>query len=433
MLRRTLKDDEIRLYKEQMEALNIFQQRLDDIWKSARWITNVASNARDRHINCGLPLGVLFAYSEAPETTPDNGEEQQSDNSDPDAAEDNSDVGYHSDQSIDKAGSSAPQPVLPFVSVQPAVANPTYDFPNVGENTTATDSSSMYVNLQSTTSNAWCSTPSTPTGFTTAQPWPTTPTSHSPNSYLQPRFAANRRHLVPATLERANSDPNALQYGGSKPLSPLVRHSHDHEYVNCQETPHSSDSESTISIGASRHQTVSDTEAVLKSRRSEPRLEDLSAIDQLYVQSQRPPQMVRSSTASPTTTMTPTAGSSRASSNTPLANGVVRVYAAYPCGLARGTSVKLQITPKTTAKEVVALVVQQLNKAVQMKALPGPIYSEQDWVDFCLVAVIGARERCLRDDFAPLQLQNPWAKGRLFVRRRDNLLAALEFGNEAKV
>uniref|UniRef100_A0A914VJC8 Uncharacterized protein n=1 Tax=Plectus sambesii TaxID=2011161 RepID=A0A914VJC8_9BILA len=160
MLRRTLKDEEIRLYKEQMDALNIFQQRLDDIWKSARWITNVASNARDRHINCGLPLGVLFAYSEVPETTSDNPEEAQSDHSDPDVAEDNSDVGYHSDQSIDKAGSSAPIPIVPSVSVQAAIANPTYDFPNVAENSASVNSNSMYVNLQSTGgSNAWCSTP----------------------------------------------------------------------------------------------------------------------------------------------------------------------------------------------------------------------------------------------------------------------------------
>jgi hypothetical protein len=27
------------------------------------------------------------------------------------------------------------------------------------------------------------------------------------------------------------------------------------------------------------------------------------------------------------------------------------------------------------------------------------------------------RERCLRDDFRPLHLQNPWKKGRLFVRQ----------------
>ncbi|CAB4058770.1 unnamed protein product [Lepeophtheirus salmonis] len=38
----------------------------------------------------------------------------------------------------------------------------------------------------------------------------------------------------------------------------------------------------------------------------------------------------------------------------------------------------------------------------------------------------GSRERCLRDDFHPLKLQNPWKKGRLFIRMKNDLLAAIE-------
>ena len=47
--------------------------------------------------------------------------------------------------------------------------------------------------------------------------------------------------------------------------------------------------------------------------------------------------------------------------------GILRVYGAYETGLAKGTSVKLHVTPRTTSREVVNLVVQQLNKAVRMK------------------------------------------------------------------
>lgn len=49
------------------------------------------------------------------------------------------------------------------------------------------------------------------------------------------------------------------------------------------------------------------------------------------------------------------------------------------------------------------------------------------------MVVIGARERMLRDDFCPLLLKEPWSHGRLFVRRRDDLLAAIDAGNEAFV
>ncbi|VDP16448.1 unnamed protein product [Onchocerca flexuosa] len=43
------------------------------------------------------------------------------------------------------------------------------------------------------------------------------------------------------------------------------------------------------------------------------------------------------------------------------------------------------------------------------------------------------RERRLRDDFPLMNLQNPWDEGRLFVRRRDSVLAALQRGNETAV
>jgi hypothetical protein len=106
--------------------------------------------------------------------------------------------------------------------------------------------------------------------------------------------------------------------------------------------------------------------------------------------------------------------------------GILRVFAAYETGLSKGTSVKLHVTPRTTSREVIDLVVQQLNRATRMRNPSGPFYSDEQLEEFCLVAVIGARERVLRDDYQPLTLQNPWTKGRLYVRLRSDLLAALE-------
>lgn len=111
-------------------------------------------------------------------------------------------------------------------------------------------------------------------------------------------------------------------------------------------------------------------------------------------------------------------------------SGIIQVYAAYETGLASGTSLKLHVTPRTTAREVVDLVVKQLNMAVVLKGKEGPIYPAEKLKNFCLVAVIGARERCLRDDFKPLQLQNPWKKGRLYVRQKHDVLAALEHSSK---
>lgn len=110
-------------------------------------------------------------------------------------------------------------------------------------------------------------------------------------------------------------------------------------------------------------------------------------------------------------------------------SSILHVIAAYQTGLASGTSLKLKCSHKTTAKEVIELVVKQLNMAVIMKGKEGPIYEAEKLDDFCLVAVIGARERCLRPDFKPLDLQNPWKKGKLFVRLKHDLLAAIEHSN----
>lgn len=122
----------------------------------------------------------------------------------------------------------------------------------------------------------------------------------------------------------------------------------------------------------------------------------------------------------------PTASNSKES----LAPGILQVFAAYETGLASGTSLKLHVSPRTTAREVVDLVVKQLNMAVVLKGKDGPIYTADKLTNFCLVAVIGARERCLRDDFKPLQLQNPWKKGRLYVRQKHDVLAALEHSSK---
>ncbi|XP_077527009.1 ankyrin repeat and fibronectin type III domain containing protein wide awake isoform X3 [Haemaphysalis longicornis] len=107
-------------------------------------------------------------------------------------------------------------------------------------------------------------------------------------------------------------------------------------------------------------------------------------------------------------------------SSSSLAPSVLRVYAAYESGLPPGTSIKLHVTAETTAREVVELVVRQLNTAVIAKGRTGPLYGDERLADFCLVAVVGSRERCLSGDFQPLKLQNPWTKGRLFVRLRNS-------------
>lgn len=121
------------------------------------------------------------------------------------------------------------------------------------------------------------------------------------------------------------------------------------------------------------------------------------------------------------------------SSGSEVKTNVLQVYAAYDTGLASGTSVRLNVTRDTCAREVIDLVIRQLNMAVILKGRDGPVYENDKLRSFCLVAVIGSRERCLRDDFKPLNLQNPWKSGKLFVRMKNDVLAAIERINSSSM
>lgn len=120
----------------------------------------------------------------------------------------------------------------------------------------------------------------------------------------------------------------------------------------------------------------------------------------------------------------------KSSSSDDKQSGILQVYTAYDTGLTKGTSLRLHVTSNTTAREVIDLVVKQLNMTILLKSRNGPIYPPDKLDNFCLVAVIGARERCLRDDFKPLQLQNPWKQGRLYIRQKHDLLAAIQQSNQ---
>jgi len=118
-------------------------------------------------------------------------------------------------------------------------------------------------------------------------------------------------------------------------------------------------------------------------------------------------------------------GHSSSSSGSPK-EGVVQIHTAVETSLPPGATVTLHITPSTRAGEIVKMVVQQLHKKCQNrdKSARWHNLSDEKIKDLCLVAVIGGQEKCFKDDFKPLQLQNPWRRGKLYLRLRSEALAA---------
>ena len=106
----------------------------------------------------------------------------------------------------------------------------------------------------------------------------------------------------------------------------------------------------------------------------------------------------------------------------------VKVYAAYQTGLENANHfIEIRMSSEIRARDVKNHLIQETNKEAHLKNPSAPLYTESDVLtNFCLVVVKGHRERVLRDDFYPINLQPPWNIGTLFVRKKKDILAALD-------
>lgn len=103
---------------------------------------------------------------------------------------------------------------------------------------------------------------------------------------------------------------------------------------------------------------------------------------------------------------------------------------------------QLCVTPGTSAREMVQLVVQEMN-AVSRRVLGTDgghaeqeqcvYYGVEQLKHFGLVLVLDSREKWLRDDFCPLELQNPWLRGKLCVRIKEYSPLALKHSRATTV
>ncbi|KAK7919712.1 hypothetical protein WMY93_010996 [Mugilogobius chulae] len=140
----------------------------------------------------------------------------------------------------------------------------------------------------------------------------------------------------------------------------------------------------------------------------------------------------------PARTLSEDSGTQRLTSPSPTAlrkgcHVTLRVYPQYRTGLPKDTCVKLCVTPGTSAREMVQLVVQEMN-SIARRLLGSSsdggdsepcadseciYYSPEQFKHFGLVLVLDNREKWLQDDFCPLELQNPWLRGKLCVRIKE--------------
>ncbi|KAL6095149.1 uncharacterized protein ACO6RY_16409 [Pungitius sinensis] len=148
----------------------------------------------------------------------------------------------------------------------------------------------------------------------------------------------------------------------------------------------------------------------------------------------------------PARTLSQDSGTQRLSSQSPAAlrkgcHSTLRVHPQYRTGLPKETSVKLCVTPGTSAREMVQLVVQEMNVVSRRMLGSGGggeqercvCYGPEQLKHFALVLVVDNREKWLQDDFCPLELQNPWLRGKLCVRIKEYSPLALKHSRATTV
>uniref|UniRef100_A0AAV2LAA5 Ras-associating domain-containing protein n=1 Tax=Knipowitschia caucasica TaxID=637954 RepID=A0AAV2LAA5_KNICA len=175
-------------------------------------------------------------------------------------------------------------------------------------------------------------------------------------------------------------------------------------------------------LSASHHQPYPHPSCPSASASPHKRLHRPSSVDRCC-----PPD--RPPLSSSARTLSEDSGTQRLTSPSALRKGchvTLRVYPQYCTGLPQDTCVKLCVTPGTSAQEMVQLVVLEMNSVARrlLRTSDGgdcecAYYSPEQLKHFGLVLVLDNKEKWLQDDFCPLELQNPWLRGKLCVRLKE--------------
>ncbi|XP_031777815.1 uncharacterized protein LOC100123939 isoform X2 [Nasonia vitripennis] len=414
--REAFSSSELSIAKDKLARLQDLQSQMNSVWKSARWLIDLITFARDRGTSSITSSGICVRYLLSLERNKGNSNSLkrsllQLPPRDPKLVKSSPGRGSWPGPSVDRSGCSQTNLLSTELSKSEQQL-PLGPYPRKGSNSSNCSSASEpYKSVSGCGSGGGSSNIHGPGSSGSLCPG-------TSNSATALGGSANSCRLPPSKSE------DTLHLGSKQyKQSPRNRSSATTSPLLGGSSHATSESSHSISSADEYPTTIKTSNRLHISKPT-------ASIASIASTEKQPLQQLQQSKLSPEDKEIENCTRASASTSVAPMPGILQVYAAYETGLASGTSLKLHVTGRTTAREVVDLVVKQLNMAVLLKGLEGPVYAQEDLANFCLVAVIGARERCLRDDFKPLQLQNPWKKGRLYVRQKQDVLAALEHSSK---
>ena len=420
--REAFSNQEMEEAQNQLTLLLDQQQVLEDNWKPIRWLLEVLPNARNKNYYCGLRFDHLTEWYANQTDIPDDTQF---------ISKEETELKFKRQDTTTLSQINASHPMKDGSSAS-ATGTLTYHDEEgdvVGgagksalNRTPTTRSDPLEFNLSSNKENEVRNFPRMAFA-TAAQSSQSTPSSSGQfvgvvPQQQQPQTAASSYNSLTYSQHSTNSSLSSTTTADPHQTGGAAYHSrHDLHSQHQQPQPYYENQPGLAAASSSSRQYQR------KQSTSLERPAFKQSYDPRVAQSGRFSNMPRGQQQGLESGVSPQLNATRSLSPEP---NILQVFAAYDTGLASGTSVKLNVTHTTSAREVIDLVIKQLNMAVILKGKDGPIYENDRLKNFCLVAVIGNRERCLRDDFKPLNLQNPWKKGKLFVRMKNDLLAAIE-------
>ncbi|XP_056593915.1 ankyrin repeat and fibronectin type-III domain-containing protein 1 isoform X1 [Triplophysa dalaica] len=399
-LREAFSETELLAAKQKHQQVEDYVQHLEDLWRDARWMA-VLQSARYKHQNSGASLGWIIDFSKEsiPEKTP----------------------------------STSSQPsYLPSPAPSPDTTRKHNDSQGLSDE----DTSEVFLAADSNFNS------SVPTSTRELDLLPPSPTSFRSVSSAHP----------PSSPRSSLSQPDVLRTGVSK-REHLPMNSFDSDFILPSrqiELLRVTEKRTALCVRTSslEYPPSVSTATSPPSSTSQKRWTRPSSFDLCFSHEPCPV---------PVRTLSEDSGVQRLSAHSAgsplrLCHTTLRVYPQYRTGLPKDTSVKLRVTTETSAKEMVRLVVQEINTVCrhlqnathQCTCVGEPcgfpacvsevcVYGAEQLEHFGLVLLVEGRDKWLQDDFCPLSLQNPWTRGKLCVRFKEYSPLALQFSRATPV
>ena len=442
--REAFSNDEINLTKQKLNSITKHQQKLEEIWKESRWILDVINNARDRVKITGVPLSYIYDYTTIKKaqicsTTRVNFKTSTNNIKAP---------LYEYEYSVIKIEQEVPSKIL---ECNTSSNNYMLDQSNISSGYHSDEiTNQYYTNDIRKRSNG---------NLISYQPQQ----QQQQYQYEQPYFSTT------SYINLKNNNNNQIKYQHNKPINNIkVNIPQQQQSVTSSSSPSSSSSSITTStysntnnqMNSSNHyysppspSSIGETPSTSTLKPNTIQTPANKNMENVYKNAKLIPQIYFDSVSDDIINygssnnnnnhndeyfdynkLTSNSTGSHSFSSLIIASRTIPIRLAIDPNLHLQTMVQCTLKPDTTSLEIIQQVLKTISfislsdKRLEndLKQFDTTKCSSPSTNVYCLVIILGSRERVLKDDYCLSQLKEPWINGKFYIRLINDSLAALK-------